>query len=110
MPRCWRFEPLGKAKLTHSVDEGFILEGEHRGKSWRVQREPLQINSLHVEYDFPHIKPFDCVDISTENDSFYCFPTQTDVVTKLAFATEIIYERHMADKKRNTTVRRGRSE
>jgi len=110
MPRCWRFEPLGKAELTHSVDEGFILEGEHRGKSWRVQREPLQINSLHVEYDFPHIKPFDCVDISTENDSFYCFPTQTDVVTKLAFATEIIYERHMADKKRNTTVRRGRSE
>ena len=110
MPRCWRFEPLGKAKLTHSVDDGFVLEGEYRGKSWRVQREPLQINSLHVEYDFPHIKPFDCVDISTENDSFYCFPTQTDVVTKLAFATEIIYERHMADKKRNTTVRRGRSE
>ena len=105
MPRCWRFEPLGKARLTHSDTEGFILEGEYRGKSWRVQREPLQINSLHVEYDFPHIKPFDCVDISTENDSFYCFPTQTDVVTKLAFATEIIYERHMADKKRNTPVR-----
>jgi len=110
MPRCWRFEPLGKAELTHSVDEGFILEGEHRGKSWRVQREPLQINSLHVEYDFPHINPFYSVATSTENDSFYCFPTQTDVVTKLAFATEIIYERHMADKKRNTTVRRGRSE
>ena len=32
--------------------------------------------------------------MSTENDSFYCYPlTRTDVVTKLAFATEILYER-----------------
>ena len=36
---------------------------------------------------------FDCVDISTENDSFYCYPTKENVVTKLAFATEIIYQK-----------------
>ena len=48
---------------------------------------------MHIEYDYCYINPFDCVDISTENDSFYCYPTQTDVVTKLAFATEILYQR-----------------
>lgn len=93
MPRCWNFEPLGKATLTHDPENGFILTGHYRGKDYRIQRMPLQTNSLHVEYDFPHIKPFDCVDISTENDSFYCFPTKENVVTKLAFATELIYQR-----------------
>jgi hypothetical protein len=93
MPRCYRFMPLGKAKLTHDAEQGFVLEGFYRGQAYRIQRAPMQINSLHVEYDFPHIKPFDCVDISTENDSFYCFPTKENVVTKLAFATEIIYQR-----------------
>ena len=93
MPRCYRFMPLGRAKLTHDIEQGFILEGRYRGKDYRIQRAPLQINSLHVEYDFPHIKPFDCVDISTENDSFYCFPTKENVITKLAFATEIIYQK-----------------
>ena len=94
MPRCYRFEPLGKAKLTHDAENGFILEGEYRNAPYRIHRSPIQTNSLHVEYDFPHIKPFDCVDISTENDSFYCFPKKENVVTKLAFATEIIYGMH----------------
>jgi hypothetical protein len=69
-----------------------VLEGEYRGKKYRIQRLPHQSNSLHVEYDFPRIKPYDCVDISTESDSFYCYPTKENVITKLAFATEIIYE------------------
>jgi hypothetical protein len=92
-PGCWKFEPLGQAKLTHDPENGFILEGVYNGAEYKIQRKPLQINSLHVEYDFPHIKPYDCIDISTENDSFYCFPTKENVVTKLAFATEIIFQR-----------------
>ena len=96
MPGCWRFESLGTARLTHDPQNGFVLEGFYRDKPYRIQRMPLETNSLHVEYDFPHIKPFDCVDISTENDSFYCFPTKQNVVTKLAFATEIIYLREYA--------------
>lgn len=92
LPRCWNFEHLGKATLTHTIDEGFKLEGHYNGKDYRIIRHPLQSNSLHVEYDFPHIKPFDCVDISTEDDSFYCFPTQNNVVTKLSLATEELYK------------------
>ncbi len=91
MPRCYRFMPLGRAKLSHDPQNGFVLEGHYRGEDYRIQRTPLQSNSLHVEYDFPHVKPFDCVDISTENDSFYCFPTKENVVTKLSLATEEIY-------------------
>ncbi len=92
-PRCWRFIRLGDAKITHDVENGFVLEGNYNGSPYRIQRTPLQTNSLHVEYDYCYIKPFDCFDISTENDSFYCYPkTKTDVVTKLAFATEEIYQ------------------
>ena len=59
------------------------------------------MNSLHVEYDYCYIKPLDCFDSSTENDSFYCYPkNRENVITKLAFATEILYERHAAETKR----------
>ncbi len=91
MPRCWRFEHLGKAKVTHDINEGFIIEGHYRGKDYRIQRFPKESNSLHIEYDYCYIKPFDCFDVSTENDSFYCYPTKQNVVTKLGFATEELY-------------------
>ena len=94
LPRCWKFEKLGKAKLRHTIDEGWVLEGHYNGADYRIHRQPIQQNSLHIEYDYCYIRPEDCVDISTENDSFYCYPlTRTDVVTKLAFATEILYQR-----------------
>ena len=93
LPRCWRFIKLGGAKLTHDPENGFVLEGFHNGQPYRIQRLPLENNSLHIEYDYCYIKPYDCVDISTEKDSFYCYPKQENVVTKLAFATEIIYQR-----------------
>lgn len=102
LPRCYKYEPLGFAKLTHDREQGFILEGHYRGEDYRIQRTPLQMNSLHIEYDFLRIKPFDLVDISTENDSFYCYTTVPDVITKLAFATEEIY-RFNLNKKRRTT-------
>ena len=101
LPRCWKFEHLGKAKLTHDCENGFILEGFYNGEDYHIQRLPLEINSLHIEYDYCYIKPFDCVDISTENDSFYCYPTKENVVTKLAFATEEIYKLNLQRKRQN---------
>jgi hypothetical protein len=104
MPRCWKFEKLGGAKLIHDPEEGFILTGHYRGQDYRIQRKPEQTNSLHIEYDYCYIKPFDCVDISTENDSFYCYPKQENVVTKLAFATEELYQRSLSLKKEKAKV------
>ena len=99
MPRCWRFEHLGDAKLSHDPENGFIIEGHYRDADYHIQRTPLQSNSLHVEYDYCYIKPFDCVEISTENDSFTCYPKKQNVVTKLAFATEAIYQKAMREKR-----------
>ena len=90
-PRCWKFEKLGEGKLTHDVKEGFVVEGFYRGENYRVHRKPIQTNSLHIEYDYCYLKSLDCVDISTETDSFFCYPKKQNVVTKLAFATEEIY-------------------
>lgn len=106
MPRCWRFEKLGKARLRHNAEEGFVLEGRYNGEDYRIQREPIQSNSLHIEYDYCYLKPLDCVDISTENDSFYCYPeTKENVVTKLAFATEILYQQAVKDRERRSSDR-----
>jgi Zn finger protein HypA/HybF involved in hydrogenase expression len=100
LPRCWNFEHLGSATLTHTAKDGFTLRGHYNGSDYEIRRAPLETNSLHVEYDFPHIKPFDCVDISTENDSFYCFPECRNVVTKLSLATEEIFKIALAEKRK----------
>lgn len=99
MPRCWKFHNLGKATLTHDVENGFTLSGHYRNQDYYISRKPLQINSLHVEYDFQHLKPIDCIDISTEDDSFYCYPSKENIVTKLAFATEIIYQKNLNERR-----------
>ena len=93
LPRVLRYIPLGKAKLTHDPENGFQLEGYYRDAKYYIHREPAQTNSLHVEYDFGPLKKKDCLDISTENDSFYCIPTKKNILPKLAFATEEIYLR-----------------
>ncbi|MBQ4131711.1 MAG: 1-acyl-sn-glycerol-3-phosphate acyltransferase [Clostridia bacterium] len=90
-PRCWRFIKLGNAKITHDIEKGFTLEGHYNGEDYLINRSPIEMNSLHVEYDYCYIKPFDCFDISTEKDSYYCYPTKENIITKLAFATEILY-------------------
>ena len=97
LPRTEKVLKLGQAKVRHNPEEGFVLEGFYRGKDYRIIRAPLEANSLHIEYDHVHIKPFDCFDISTEDDSFNCFPTKTDVVTKLGFAVEEIYQLKMEE-------------
>jgi hypothetical protein len=91
-PRCYRFIPLGKAKVRHDFETGFTIDGHYRGQDYHIHRPPKGMNSLHVEYDFHRFRKENCFDISTETDSFYCYPTNPDIITKLAFATEEIYK------------------
>lgn len=93
LPRIYRYIPLGKATLTHDIEKGFVLHGHYRGQDYHIERAPAQTNSLHVEYEFGPLKARDCVDISTENDSFYCCTSKPNVITKLGFATEELYLR-----------------
>lgn len=87
-----RFEHLGEARLTHDPENGFVLEGVYRDEPYRIERKPLGMYGVHIEYDYCYVKPLDCIDISTDNDSFYCYPTKENVVTKLSLATEEIYK------------------
>ena len=98
LPRVWRYIPLSKARVTHDAENGFVLEGTYRNQTYRIQRLPHETNSLHVEYDFGPLYQKDFLDISTENDSFYCAPSQKNVITKLAFATEEIYQRSLRER------------
>ena len=98
LPRVYRYIPLGKARVTHDAENGFVLEGTYRDQPYRIQRLPHETNSLHVEYDFGPLYQKDFLDISTENDSFYCAPSQKNVITKLAFATEEIYQRSLRER------------
>ena len=95
LPRTMKYYHLGKAVLKHDFENGFVLEGHYRGEDYHVGRDPRGMYGVHIEYDYCNIKPFDCIDISTDRDSFYCYPTKTDVVTKLSLATEEIYKLHM---------------
>lgn len=101
LPRTNGVMHLGKAKVKHTVDEGFVLEGFYNNKEYRIIRSPLQSNSLHIEYDYCHIKPYDCFDITTEDDCYFCYPTKQNVVTKLGFATEEIYLYNLEKAKSN---------
>ena len=92
LPRTNGVIHLGKAKVSHTIEDGFVLEGFYNGKEYRIIRKPLQANSLHIEYDYCHIKPYDCFDITTEDDCYFCYPTKQNVITKLGFATEEIYQ------------------
>jgi hypothetical protein len=104
MPRCYRFEFLGKATVTHDAENGFVLKGNYRDADYYINRTPLQNNSLHIEYDYCYLRPLDCFDISTEDDSFYCYPTKQNIVTELAFATEEIYKMHQELKHKKEKV------
>lgn len=95
LPRCMRFEHLGEATLTHTIEGGFTLIGFYNDAEYEVNRTPEGMYGVHVEYDYCYIKPYDCIDISTEKDSFYCYPEKQNVVTKLSFATEEIHKYHM---------------
>lgn len=104
LPGCYRYHPLGKARIRHNPEEGFVLEGFYRGKPYRVQRLPIGMNSLHVEYDYHRVLDRDAFEIAIENDSFYCFPEKPDVITKLSFATEELYRlEHRRAKDAKTT-------
>ena len=86
--------------MTHDRENGFIVEGHHNGSDYRLIRKPLESNSLHVEYEYFRIRRADCFDISMEKDSYYCYPTKENVVTKLAFATEEIFLRAMREREK----------
>ena len=104
LPSCMRFKHVGKGKLIHDYS-GFTVEGEYKGKKYSVHRAVAGMYGLHIEYDYCYVRPDDCIDISTDKDSIYCYPTKQNVVTKLSFATEELYKKKMEDRARRRAER-----
>jgi hypothetical protein len=90
LPNAKGYIRLGEATLTHSID-GFTLEKITDDESFRLEKKPLSLYSLHIEFNY--FGRGDCLDLSTLEDTFYLYPlTRKNVVTKLQFAVEEIYK------------------
>lgn len=104
LPGSDKYHYLGKAKLYHN-EKGFLIEGHHNGQPIKIERKPLTMYSLHVEYDyFRVIKGRDAVDISTDTDSYFCFLSRRTALTKLSLATEELYKSTRARTRRRKTA------
>jgi len=96
LPNAKGYINMGEATLTHSID-GFVLEKFTDTEHFRLEKKPLSLYSLHIEFDY--FGKGDCLDLSTLEDTFYLYPlTRKNVVTKLQFAVEEIYK--MKEKER----------
>lgn len=91
-PGVTKYINLGKAKVTHDLENGFVLTGNYNGQDYRIQKPVSSLYSLHIEYQFSHLKGADCFELPTKHDSIYCIPTEKYIITKLALATEEAYK------------------
>ncbi len=90
LPNSLRFYKQGMGKLIQTP-EGTRIEipNYYKDGPFEVFKKPLEMDGLHIEYDY--LGRGDCVDISIAEDSFWCYLSKRDAVTKLSFATDAIY-------------------
>ena len=86
------FIDLGEGKVTHDLENGFIVTGHYNGHDYRIQRTTKSLFTLHMEFAYKKLNTSDNFDVSVKDDSLYCIPSQKDVVTKLMLATEEAYK------------------
>jgi hypothetical protein len=98
LPNADGYIDLGKGTLTHDKN-GFLLEGEYKGEKYVVEKPVASLYSCHIEYEYLG-KFGDCVDLNTNTDTYYIYPEGKDFsVTKIALATEELYNAEMERKK-----------
>ena len=89
LPNSLRFHKQGLGKLIQTPTETRI-ECNYYGEPYTLVRPALSLNSMHIEYDY--LGRGDCVDISIPDDSFWCYVSKRDVITKISFATEEMHK------------------
>ena len=89
LPSWYRFLKHGEGKLIQTP-EGTRIECTAYGEPTVVEKKPLELYSMHIEYDY--LGRGDCVDISTPDESYWLYLSKRDAITKLSFATEEIYK------------------
>lgn len=92
LPNARGYFNLGKGRLTHNLD-GFKLEADLGQGLFSLHKTPASMYSCHIEYDYD--KRGDCIDLSTLDDTYYIYPlNKRNCVTKIALATEELYDYH----------------
>ena len=97
LPNAKRFILLGEGRLRHSMD-GFIVYGvDGDGDPFEMVKTVPSLYSCHIEYEYLG-KFGDCVDLNTLEDTWYIYPHDCDfAVTKMALATEELYQKWCRD-------------
>ena len=88
LPNGWKFHKQGEGKLIQTP-EGTTLTTPFYGETYTLNKPAIALESMHIEYDYKGHG--DCVDISIPDDSFWCYLSKKDAITKLSFATEEIH-------------------
>lgn len=92
MPNSLRYIKQGVGHFKQDCN-GMVLTGNAYGEPFEVRKNPLEQESIHIEY--PPIYGRDAFDIATKDDSFFFFPlNKRDILTKVSIATEEIYFMH----------------
>ena len=98
LPNAKGYIDLGKGVLTHHMN-GFTVQGSGEYGAFEMEKPVPSLYSCHIEFDYLG-KYGDCVDLNTLEDTWYCYPEDCDFsVTKIALATEELYQQHMRNKK-----------
>lgn len=95
LPGSLCFYKQGMGKLIQTPTETRV-ECNYYGEKYTLVRSAASLNSMHIEYDY--LGRGDCVDISVPDDSFWCYLSKRDAITKISFATEEMHKLAMAQK------------
>ena len=90
------YRNLGHVKFVHDMN-GLHLHGTlDNGEEFHFDNEPINTPSIHIDYDYKKRgtkKRGQAIDINTVKDTWFIFPkTDKEVVTKIHFATEALYD------------------
>ena len=94
LPNANGYIHIGDGMLTHGMD-GFTVRGSGDYGTFEMIKPVPSLYSCHIELNYLE-KYGDCVDLNTLEDTWYCYPRDCDFsVTKIALATEELYQNHM---------------
>lgn len=90
------YREIGTVKFVHDM-QGIHLHGTLlNGEAFDFDNNPLNTPSIHIDYNYKKrgtVKRGQAIDINTINDTWFIFPkTPNEVVTKIHFATEALYD------------------
>ena len=99
LPNAKGFIYMGKGHLVHDYD-GFKVKGirDYDGEEFSMDIPAIQQYACHIEYKYRFGWNRDCINLNTTDDTWYIFPEDKDVrVTKIALATEEIFNKHYSE-------------